>query len=62
MNKYELIGGADAYNELANAVVVLACDDYREYHKYFMENLDVLKYVNDRIDFIEATNQNRKKE
>ena len=46
MNQFETVENVDAYHELANAVVVLACDDYRNYKKHFRKNEDVLAYIN----------------
>lgn len=40
----------DAYCELANAIVTLACDDYRHYNKHFRENLDLIQYIEARMD------------
>ena len=37
MNQFQTVENVDAYHELANAVVVLACDDYRDYKKNFRE-------------------------
>ena len=53
MNQFEAVENMDAYNELANAVVVLACDDYRDYKKHFRENEDVLAYINQRLCEVE---------
>ena len=49
MNQFETVENVDAYNELANAVVVLACDDYRDYKKHFRKNEDVLAYINQML-------------
>ena len=49
MNQFEAVENMDAYNELANAVVVLACNDYRNYKKNFHKNQDVLAYINQRL-------------
>lgn len=46
MNQFETVENVDAYNELANAVVVLACDDYRDYKNHFRKNEDILAYIN----------------
>lgn len=53
MNQFEPVENADAYRELANAVVVLACDDYRGYKKHFRKNEDVLAYINQRLGKVE---------
>ena len=53
MNQFEAVENMDAYNELANAVVVLACNDYRYYKKNFHENQDVLAYINQRLPEVE---------
>ena len=49
MNQFEAVENVDAYNELANAVVILACDDYRYYKKHFRKNEDVLAYINQML-------------
>lgn len=49
MNQFETVENVDAYHELANAVVVLACDDYRDYKKHFRNNEDVLAYINQML-------------
>ena len=54
MNQFENVENADSYNELANAVVVLACDDYRDYKKHFRKNEDVLAYINQRLGEVEG--------
>lgn len=53
MNQFENVENVDAYHELANAVVVLACDDYRDYKKNFHKNEDVLAYINQRLGEVE---------
>ena len=53
MNKFETVENVDAYHELANAVVVLACDDYRDYKKHFRKNEDVLAYINQKLSEVE---------
>ena len=53
MNQLETVENVDAYHELANAVVVLACDDYRDYKKHFRKNEDVLAYINQRLGQVE---------
>ena len=55
MNKFETVENVDAYQELANAVVALACDDYRDYKKHFRKNLDLMKYISERMDEIEQS-------
>ena len=45
----DTIKNVDAYHELANAIIVAACDDYREYKKQFRKNEDVLVYVSKRM-------------
>ena len=54
MNQFESVENVDAYHELANAVVVLACDDYRDYKKHFRKNEDVLAYINQRLGDVEG--------
>lgn len=39
----------DAYCELANAIITLACDDYRHCNKHFRKNLDLIQYIEDRM-------------
>ena len=53
MNQLETVENVDAYHELANAVVVLACNDYRNYKKHFRKNEDVLAYINQRLGYVE---------
>ena len=53
MNQFEAVENMDAYNELANAVVVLACNDYRYYKTHFRKNEDVLAYINQRFGEVE---------
>ena len=53
MNQFENVENVDSYNELANAVVVLACDDYRNYKKHFRKNEDVLAYINQSLCEVE---------
>ena len=58
MNQFETVENVDAYYELANAVVVLACDDYRDYKKHFRNNEDVLAYINKKLgEVVEYTGQ-----
>ena len=40
----------NAYCELANAIITLACDDYRHYNKHFRKNLDLIQYIEARMD------------
>ena len=54
MNQFEAVENVDAYHELANAVVVLACDDYRNYKKHFRKNEDVLAYINQSLREVEG--------
>ena len=58
-NLFEAVENMDAYNELANAVVVLACNDYREYKKNFRKNQDVLAYINQRLSEVEENTEQR---
>ena len=53
MNQFENVENVDSYNELANAVVVLTCDYYRDYKKHFRKNEDVLAYINQRLGEVE---------
>ena len=39
----------NAYCELVNAIITLACDDYRHYNKHFRKNLDLIQYIEDRM-------------
>ena len=57
MNQFETVDNVDAYHELANAVVVLACDDYRDYKKHFRKNEDVLAYINQSLLEVEEHTQ-----
>ena len=40
----------NAYCELVNAIITLACDDYRHYNKHFRKNLDLIKYIESRME------------
>ena len=40
----------NAYCELVNAIITLACDDYRHYNKHFRKNLDLIQYIEARMD------------
>ena len=39
----------NAYCELVNAIITLACDDYRHYNKHFCKNLDLIQYIEARM-------------
>ena len=52
MNQFDTVENVDAYFELANAIVTLACDDYRHYNKHFRKNLDLMQYITERLDEI----------
>ena len=47
----------NAYCELANAIVTLACDDYRHYNKHFRKNLDLMQYSTVRMAELEQTGE-----
>ena len=49
MNQFDKAENMDAYCELANAIVTLACDDYRHYNKHFRKNLDLIQYITERL-------------
>lgn len=53
MNQFKTVENVDAYHELANAIVVLACDDFRDYKKHFRKNEDILAYINQRLGEVE---------
>lgn len=57
MNQFDTVENVDAYNELANAVVFLACNDYRDYKKNFHKNQDVLAYINQRLAEVEENTE-----
>ncbi len=40
----------NAYCELVNAIITLACEDYRHYNKHFRKNLDLIQYIEARMD------------
>ena len=40
----------NAYCELVNAIITLACNDYRHYNKHFRKNLDLIQYIEARMD------------
>ena len=39
----------NAYCELVNAIITLACEDYRHYNKHFRKNLDLIQYIEARM-------------
>ena len=48
----------NAYCELVNAIITLACDDYRHYNKHFRKNLDLIQYIEDRMaELIQASGE-----
>lgn len=47
----------NAYCELANAIVTLACDDYRHYNKHFRKNLDLIQYIEARMDELRQSDE-----
>lgn len=57
MNQFDTVENVDAYNELANAVVVLACNDYRDYKKNFYKNQHILAYINQRLSEVEENTE-----
>ena len=57
MNQFETAKNIDAYCELAKAIVLLACDDYRCYNKHFCKNLDIMQYINGRMEEIKQTGE-----
>ena len=50
MNQFETTENIYAYCELANAVIASACNDYRNYNKHFRKNLDLIQYIEARMD------------
>ena len=40
----------NAYCELVNAIITLACEDYRHYNKHFRKNLDLIQYIESRME------------
>ena len=40
----------NAYCELVNAIITLACEDYRHYNKHFRKNLDLIQYIEARME------------
>ena len=57
MNKFDTTENIDAYCELANAIVASACDDYRNYNKHFYKNLDLMQYIDGRIEEIKQAGE-----
>ena len=57
MNKFDTTENIDAYCELANAIVASACDDYRNYNKHFYKNLDLMQYIDGRIEGIKQAGE-----
>ena len=49
MNQFDTVENVDACFELSNAIVTLACDDYRHYNKHFRKNLDLMQYITERL-------------
>ena len=47
----------NAYCELVNAIITLACDDYRHYNKHFRKNLDLIQYIDIRMAELEQTGE-----
>lgn len=57
MNQFETAKNIDAYCELAKAIVLLACDDYRCYNKHFRKNLDIMQYITGRMEEIKQAGE-----
>ena len=57
MNKFDTTENIDAYCELANAVIASACNDYRNYNKHFRKNLDLMQYIDGRIEEIKQAGE-----
>ena len=57
MNQFETTENIYAYCELANAIVASACDDYRNYNKHFYKNLDLMQYIDGRIEEIKQAGE-----
>ena len=57
MNQFDTVENVDAYCELANAIVTSACDDYRHYNKHFRKNLDIMQYINGRMEEIKQAGE-----
>ena len=49
MNGFETLGNIEAYNNLAEAIVTLACEDYRSYRKQLREATARLENVLDKM-------------
>ena len=47
----------NVYCELVNAIITLACDDYRHYNKHFRKNLDIMRYIDIRMAELEQTGE-----
>ena len=47
----------NAYCELANAIITLACEDYRHYNKHFRKNLDLIQYIEARMDELRQSDE-----
>ena len=47
----------NAYCELVNAIITLACDYYRSYNKHFRKNLDLMRYIDIRMAELEQTGE-----
>ena len=57
MNQFDTVENMDAYCELANAVIASACNDYRSYNKHFRKNLDIMQYIDGRIEEIKQAGE-----
>ena len=57
MNQFDTVENMDAYCELANAVIASACNDYRNYNKHFRKNLDLMQYIDGRIEEIKQAGE-----
>ena len=57
MNQFETTENIYAYCELANAVIASACNDYRNYNKHFRKNLDLMQYIDGRIEEIKQAGE-----
>ena len=49
MNGFETVDNIEAYNNLAEAIVTLACEDYRSYRKQLCNAEERLENVLDKI-------------
>ena len=47
----------NAYCELVNAIITLACEDYRHYNKHFRKNLDLIQYIEARMDELRQSDE-----